>query len=260
MGTLELINLDITYDNNVISNFSLKLNKGDNIAILGGTGAGKTTLANVLIGLKDYTGIYKINGVEIVSTNAYLVNKFVTKVNTDFSLNIKVIDYLFNAISFKKLDTTDEQKKINDVIKYFNINDLLDKKMVNLNIEHLNYVLIIASLLTGHEYIIIDNLLAYLNNKEIVLIYNYSHKHKLSIINFTTSLDNAQYSSYLLFLYNKEIAMEGPTAACLKEETLLKRLGYTLPFFIDLSTQLCYYEIIDNIYADKETLVDAIWK
>jgi ABC-type multidrug transport system ATPase subunit len=260
MGTLELNNLNIAYNNNnVLTNFSMKLKKGDNLTILGATASGKTSLAKVIAGLKEYQGDYLINGVEIVSSNNYLVEKFVTLVQVD-DLNIKVIDYLFNAFNIKRMTIDDEQKKLNEVIKYFAINSLLDKKLINLNQEHLYYILIIASLLSGHDYVIIDNILSYLNQESIKTIYNYTHKHKISIINFTTSLGEVLYSPYLIFIYDNKIAMEGETLACLKEETLLKRLGYSLPFIIDLSTQLCYYEIINKIYEDKESLVKAIWK
>ena len=64
----------------------------------------------------------------------------------------------------------------------------------------------------------------------------------------------------MLVLYNGKVVMEGSMMSCLLEEKLLKRLGYNLPFYVDLSLQLNYYEILKNIYMDKESMVDAIWK
>ena len=54
--------------------------------------------------------------------------------------------------------------------------------------------------------------------------------------------------------------MEGEVLSCLKEEKLLKRLGYKLPFIYDLSLQLNYYEVINKIYLDNKSLEEAVWK
>ena len=44
-----------------------------------------------------------------------------------------------------------------------------------------------------------------------------------------------------------------------KEETILKRLGYELPFYVDLSIQLKLYGLIDNICYSSEELEDSLW-
>ena len=90
-------------------------------------------------------------------------------------------------------------------------------------------------------------------------VFIYAKKNKISIINFTSRTEEALYGDYLILLYDHKIAMEGETIACLKEEQLLKRLGFNLPFMIDLSIQLNYYDIIDDIYLNQDEMVDKIW-
>ena len=53
--------------------------------------------------------------------------------------------------------------------------------------------------------------------------------------------------------------MEGDILSCLKEEKLIKRLGFKLPFMFDLSLQLNYYEVLDNVYLDKDKMIEKIW-
>jgi hypothetical protein len=53
--------------------------------------------------------------------------------------------------------------------------------------------------------------------------------------------------------------LEGSTLSVLKEEKLLKRLGYKLPFVVDLSLQLNAYNLIDSIFLDEEVLVNKLW-
>ena len=90
-------------------------------------------------------------------------------------------------------------------------------------------------------------------------IFKYIKDTKISLINISSNIDEIVYSNYAYFLYEGNIVMEGDIISCLKEEKLLKRLGFNLPFIIDLSTQLKYYNVLDKIYCDEKEMVDAIW-
>ena len=56
------------------------------------------------------------------------------------------------------------------------------------------------------------------------------------------------------------MAIEGKTLSVLKEEKLIRRLGFNLPFYVDLSIQLGLYGVVDGMYLNKEDMVSAIWK
>ena len=66
---IEIKNLSFSYEENgpvVVKNFSLKINKGDKIAIVGLSGSGKTTIINILLGLYPYSeGSITIDGVDL---------------------------------------------------------------------------------------------------------------------------------------------------------------------------------------------------
>ena len=62
-----------------MNNFSLKINKGDFITILGSNGAGKTTLFKVLMGLiKPVSGKYYINDIDVTNTSPYHLSKMIS--------------------------------------------------------------------------------------------------------------------------------------------------------------------------------------
>ena len=54
--------------------------------------------------------------------------------------------------------------------------------------------------------------------------------------------------------------MEGTKEQVLNEEKILKKLGFNLPFIIELSKGLKLYGLIDKIYFNNEELVSALWK
>ncbi len=70
IGEIEFENVEFCYPGfegkQVISNFNLKIKKGENIAILGSTGSGKTSLVNLIPRFYDVTGgSVKIDGVDV---------------------------------------------------------------------------------------------------------------------------------------------------------------------------------------------------
>lgn len=70
VGTIEYRNVNFNYPNligkPVISNFNLKIEKGESLAILGSTGSGKSSLVNLIPRFYDTTsGTVLVNGVDV---------------------------------------------------------------------------------------------------------------------------------------------------------------------------------------------------
>ena len=46
----------------------------------------------------------------------------------------------------------------------------------------------------------------------------------------------------------------------MKEDSLINKIGLTLPFMVDLSLKLKYYDLIDDVELDMNRMVDKLWK
>lgn len=97
------------------------------------------------------------------------------------------------------------------------------------------------------------------NKSKVNKILNLLKKRSINYINITSDIEDALLCDYI-FVFNKdELIMEGSKEDVLKEEKILKRIGYGLPFVVDLSMQLVYYNVIDKIYYDLDSLVNDLW-
>ena len=67
-------------------------------------------------------------------------------------------------------------------------------------------------------------------------------------------------TKYLIIYDEEKILAEGNTLDLLSNEKLIKRLGFKLPFIIELSTYLKDYNLTSKFYLDIESLVGDLWK
>ncbi len=82
---------------------------------------------------------------------------------------------------------------------------------------------------------------------------------KINFINITSNIEEALYSDYIIVFDKELLVMEGSKEGVLKEEKILKRIGFGLPFVVDLSVQLKLYKVLDKVYFDMESLVKDLW-
>lgn len=127
------------------------------------------------------------------------------------------------------------------------------------NQEYLPYLkALFKKIASKPEVMIIDDLSSVFSYEDRVKIFNYLKSLGIKILYCTSDVEDVINFSYTIVLANKIIAMEGKTSLILKEEKLMKLLGYSLPFYVNLSTQLNYYGVLDHICYSKEELGDSL--
>ena len=109
-GTIEFENVDFIYPDSgihALKNISFKVNQGESVAIIGNTGAGKSTLANLICRMYDISsGSLKIDGQSIQRYNLSCLRSQIGFVPQDVFL---FSDSIRNNIAFGNPDMNEEK-------------------------------------------------------------------------------------------------------------------------------------------------------
>ena len=110
------------------------------------------------------------------------------------------------------------------------------------------------------DKIVLFNVLHLLSRNNIDKLIEYLKESNKEFIIITNNMEEVMYTDYLIVIDGSEsILIEGKTKLVLEESKLLKRLGFDLPFYFEMSNLLMDYGLIDNIYDNKDDLVGALW-
>ncbi len=116
-GSVEIENISFKYEDElVLKNFSLTVPKGATVALVGQSGSGKSTIANLVTRFYDVNeGVIKIDGIDIRKITKHSLRNLMGLVTQD---SILFNDSVRNNISLGKIDAT--EKEIIEALKIAN--------------------------------------------------------------------------------------------------------------------------------------------
>lgn len=239
MGKINISNLKFGFDKILFNDLNVEIKENCITTLLGANSTGKTTLAKILC------GIIKIDKVSID-------NQIIKAVK------LRSVTYYLSDTSIPTKQTFEIIKKnINsEIIEQFNIKPLLTKK--NINIQECQLLCVIEALLSNNLYIIFDNILHETDIKTKIL--KYITDNKITLINITNNSEEILFGNNIIILGKEKIVASGKTMTILKKEKILRENHIEIPFMIDLSTKLKYYDLIDNPILNMNEMVDELWK
>ena len=130
MAFLEFTDIDKSFgENNVISNFNLKVEKGKFLVLLGPSGCGKSTLLRMIAGLE------KIDNGEIILNNILLNDllpsrRKIAMVFQSYALypHMNVFQNISFGLMTEKIQKEEVKRKVIEAAKILKIEELLDRK------------------------------------------------------------------------------------------------------------------------------------
>ena len=179
-----------------------------------------------------------------------------------------VSEKVFDNIAFP-LENLNVSKKeiyetVNSVANKLGIYDLLDKSIFDLNSYQKVLVNLASSLVYKPKILILDEAFASLDRIErekiLSLLKLLCDNGVLTVINVTQNMDDLVFSNSIIVLDNGNIVLNDIKNEVFKMEKVFNKLGLDLPFMVDLSIKLKYYNLVDNIIYNMDEMVDVLWK
>ena len=250
----------------IFDNVDLDIEKGKITSIIGPNGSGKSTLVKILVGLYRYNGKIEINNIPLLKDNRKEIRKSIgvvfTNPDNQFVAETVMDDIAFTLenMNYKKIDI---RKKIEEVSKYLGIYDILECNPHDLNSNQKQLVSLASALVHDPKILILDEALTMLDpydKEKILKILKELNNKGLTILNISHDIEDTLISDKIYVLDKGKIVLSGTKEEVYKEEDKLHKLGFELPFMVELSNRLMFYDLIDHVIYDMEEMVDILWK
>ena len=235
---IEKLNDSITFENvsfgyyeneKIIKNLSFDVKKGDKIAIIGETGAGKTTIVKLLMRFYDVdSGEIKVDGVNI---NEYDKNSLRSLIGMVLQDSWLFSDTIANNIRYGKLDATDEevidaakQVRADDFIRQLSdgYDTVLNEDSDNISHGQKQLLTIARTILADKEILILDEATSSVDTRTEKLIQEAMDKLMENRTSFIIAhrLSTIKNADKIIVIENGEIIEQG------SHEELLNQKGY----------------------------------
>ena len=230
-GNITFTNVDFTYPHtgiNAVKNFSLQINKGEKVAIIGRTGSGKSTIAQLLLHMYNpQKGLITYDGIPINKIDINALREQISYVPQDVFLFSETVS---NNISFglenasqEKIITAAKQASVHNEIEKFqhNYNTMIGERGVTLSGGQKQRISIARALIKDPEIVIFDDCLSAVDartEKEIIEnLYNYLENKTALIIT---------HRIFSLFKFDKIVVLdEGSIAEQGTHDELMQKNG-----------------------------------
>jgi ATP-binding cassette subfamily B protein len=220
-GNIEFKNVDFIYPHtgiHAIKNFSLSIRKGEKIAIIGKTGSGKSTIAQLMLRMYDpQEGSILYDGVNIRDIDLKSLRSQISYVPQDVFLFSDSVESnigfaLYNA-EREKVIAAAKSAAVEKEIENFpgNYSTLIGERGVTLSGGQKQRISIARALIKDHEITVFDDCLSAVDAKtENEIISNlYQYLHKKTAIIITHRIFSLFNFDKIIVLHDGAIAEEG---------------------------------------------------
>lgn len=243
-----------------VKNMDITLELNGTTCLIGPTNSGKTTFLKKLVNRINNDDIY----IDDICIKEYDFNFLRNNIVVCFDDNLYHADFVCEELYYNihKLGYRLDEcvKKIEDICHYFKVDYLLDERLERLKYEDKILIKILSFLIINPHIFAIDNLMPYLSKEKQNKLYKYVKEHNICFINVVSDSEYILESDYVIVMSNFKALMCVDSYNVLNGNSILPYIGIKLPFAVDLSSNLCVYNIVNKVETDNRKLVDKIWK
>ncbi|MGG7177041.1 ABC transporter ATP-binding protein [Clostridium paraputrificum] len=242
---LEIKNLYCGYNGiDIIKDVSVKVERGQNISIVGPNGCGKTTLLKSIARLIDYKGSITIDGEEIKGIKRKNLAKKIALMTQSAEIYFPYTVFETVALGryahldgvFSSLSKEDEEMVIN-CIKDVGLLDYKDKLINELSGGQLQRVYLARAFAQDPDIILLDEPTNHLDLKCQIEILEHINKwtkeNNKTVIGVLHDLNLVQiFSEEIIMIKDGEVVATGKTKEVLEEESLKDVYGINIKRFM----------------------------
>lgn len=240
-------NLYFSYDkNNDIDNISLKIKKGEKVALLGKNGSGKSTLLKLIDGiLVQKSGDIYINGYLLDDYSSYKVRKDIGLVfqNPDSQfVGTTVKDDIIFSLENECIDPKKMDEIIYSSLKEVDMLDYINRETTSLSGGQKQRVNLASILALNKSILLLDEAKSMLDPKARLDIDNILERKRnenkdMTIISITHDIEEIYFYDRFIVLDKGKIVYDGDNSLFNNDE-LLNKYSLNKPFYYSLKSEL----------------------
>ncbi|ARK28544.1 energy-coupling factor transporter ATPase [Halalkalibacter krulwichiae] len=268
---IELNQVCFTYDNSekpALNGVDLNISSHEWVAVLGRNGSGKSTFGRLLNGLLIPTA-----GSVLINGHSTADEKLIWSIRTSIGMVFQNPDHQFVATTvnddlafgLENLGLPREvmQERIDKYADLIGITHLLEAEPHRLSGGQKQRVAIAGVMAMEPEVIIFDestSMLDPVGRNEVMNTLKMLHERGMTIISITHDMDEAMQADRILTFHNGEVIKDCSPIELFSSVDLLKELGLSLPFSVDLQNELQKRGVIlSDISLTEEELIAKLW-
>ena len=239
--------------------FSIEIPLNSFTFITGSNNSGKSLLLKVLAGIVNIKNKITYDKEIIKSDNDI---SYIATLTFNYATVLKNIRYPLERLGY-------EDDKINvlvrDIAKDLKITNLLNKNIKDLNEYEKLRVFLASKVIYNPKLLLLDDpclFLSPLEKEEFMGFLEQLRTRGITVVVSSSSLDEVVYTinSIIYVLDKGMIVSNGDMLEVLSDDSLLNKIGLELPFMVDLSVKLEYYNLVPKINLSPLGMVEHLWK
>lgn len=239
--------------------FSIEIPLNSLVFVTGSNNSGKSLLLKVLAGLVNAKNKITYDKEIIKSDNDI---SYMASLTFNYDTVLKNIRYSVERLGY---DDDKINVLVRDIAKDLKITNILNSKIKDLNEYEKLRVFLASKVIYNPKLLLLDDpclFLSPLEKEEFMGLLEQLRTRGVTVVISTSSIEEVIYTiNSIIFVLDKgEIVSSGEMLEVLSDDSLLNKVGLELPFMVDLSVKLEYYNLTDKINMSPLGMVESLWK
>ena len=239
--------------------FSIEIPLNSLVFVTGSNNSGKSLLLKVLAGIVNIKNKITYDKEIIKSDNDI---SYIATLTFNYATVLKNIRYPLERLGY-------EDDKINvlvrDIAKDLKITNILNSKIKDLNEYEKLRVFLASKVIYNPKLLLLDDpclFLSPLEKEEFMGLLEQLRTRGITVVVSSSSIEEVIYTinSIVYVLDKGVIVSSGDMLDVLSNDSLLNKIGLELPFMVDLSVKLEYYNLVPKINLSPLGMVEHLWK